>query len=80
MIVKLYSVRDKLMGFQGPIGFQDEKVAKRWFVQIMAQKKDNYEKPEDFEFYCCGSFDTEKGNVIGTAVQEVELVMKGEDI
>lgn len=80
MIIKLYSVRDKLTEFAGPIGFKDEKVAKRWFTQILAQKKANFEDPKDFDLYCVGSMDTEKGNVIGTAIQEVELIMKGESI
>lgn len=80
MIVKLYSVRDKLIEFGGPIGFKDEKVAKRWFTQLLASKKANFEDPKDFDLYCVGSMDTEKGNVIGTAVQEVELILKGESI
>lgn len=80
MIVKLYSVKDKLLNFGGPIGFQDEKVAKRWFTQLLAQKKANYEDPKDFDLYCIGSMDTEKGNVIGTAIQEVELIMKGDTV
>lgn len=80
MIVKLYSVKDKLMNFGGPIAFQDEKVAKRWFTQLLASKKDNYEDPKDFDLYCVGSMDMEKGNVLGTAVQEVELIMKGDSI
>lgn len=80
MIVKLYSVKDKLMNFGGPIAFQDEKVAKRWFTQLLSSKKANYEDPKDFDLYCVGSMDIEKGNVLGTAVQEVELIMKGESI
>lgn len=80
MIVKLYSVKDKLMNFGGPIAFQDEKVAKRWFTQLLASKKTNFEDPKDFDLYCVGSMDMEKGNVLGTAVQEVELIMKGDNI
>lgn len=80
MIVKLYSVKDKLVEFGGPIAFKDEKVAKRWFMQLLASKKANFEDPKDFDLYCVGSMDTEKGNVIGTAVQEVELILKGESI
>lgn len=80
MIVKLYSVKDKLMNFGGPIAFQDERVAKRWFTQLLASKKANYEDPKDFDLYCVGSMDTEKGNILGTTVQEVKLIMKGESI
>lgn len=80
MIIKLYSVKDRLSEFGGPIAFKDEKLAKRWFTQLLASKKANYEAPADFDLYCIGSMDTEKGNVLGTAVQEVELIMKGENL
>lgn len=80
MIVKLYSVKDRLTDFQGPLAFKDEKVAKRWFTQLLASKKANFEDPKDFDLYCVGSMDMEKGNVLGTAVQEVELIMKGESL
>lgn len=80
MIIKLYAVRDKLTEFGGPVGFKEDKVAKRWFTQLMAEKKASYGEPKDYELYVVGSMDTEKGNVIGTAVQEVELIMKGEEL
>ena len=80
MIIKLYSVKDKLTEFGGPVGFKEEKVAKRWFTQLLASKKANYETPSDFDLYCVGDMDTEKGTINGKAIQEVELIMKGEEI
>lgn len=80
MIVKLYSVRDKLMDFGGPIAFKEEKVAKRWFTQLLASKKANYEKPEDFELYEVGAMETENGTITGSSVAEVKLILKGEQI
>lgn len=81
MILKLYSVRDKLTGFTGPIGFKDDKVATRWFEQMCRQKKDQeYAEAKYFDLYCVGIFDTETGITTGKTQSEIELVREGEQL
>ena len=81
MIVKLYSVRDKLIGFNPPIGFKDDKVAIRWFEAFCKQKKEQeFTEAKYYDLYCVGSFDTEKAELVGTAVHQIELVREGESL
>ena len=81
MILKLYSVRDKLVGFTGPIAMKDDKVAIRWFEAFCAQKKQQeYTEAKYYDLYCIGTFDTDKAELQGTAVHEIELIREGEQI
>lgn len=81
MIVKLYSVRDKLIGFNPPIGFKDDKVAIRWFEAFCKQKKEQeYTEAKYYDLYCIGTFDTEKAELVGTAVHQIELIREGESL
>ena len=81
MIVKLYSVRDKLVGFNPPIGFKDDKVAIRWFESFCEQKRvQEFTESKYFDLYCVGTFDTEKADLQGTAVHQIELIREGESL
>lgn len=81
MILKLYSVRDKLVGFTGPIAMKDDKVAIRWFEAFCEQKKQKeFTEAKYYDLYCIGTFDTDKAEITGTAVHEIELIREGEQI
>ena len=80
MIVNLYSVRDKLLEYACPIAFNNDDMAKRWFTAYCRQKSHEKVDPFYYDLYKVGAFDTEKGNTIGSAVAEVELIMEGENI
>lgn len=81
MIIKIYSVRDKLVGFGGPLAFQDDKVAIRWFEAFCQEKiRNEYTKAKYYDLYHIGDFDTEKGELMGSSSHEIELVREGEQL
>lgn len=79
MIMKLYSIKDKLMEFTGPIAFKDDKIAKRTFEAFRNQKKTaEYTDPKYWDLYCIGEFDSETGVVKGYKQSQLKLIMEGE--
>lgn len=79
MKLNLYSVRDKLVGFTGPIAMKDDKVAIRWFEAFCQQKKQQeYTEAKYYELYKIGTFDTENAEV--TPLPFTELIREGEQI
>lgn len=62
MTYKLYSVRDKKSGFWAPRIEINEAVAVRNFSQMVnaGDTVINF-SPNDFDLYCVGSFDDQKG-------------------
>lgn len=79
MILKLYSIKDKLMDFTGPIAFKDDKVAKRMFEAFMTKTKDeDHTDPKYWDLYCIGEFDNETGVIKGYEQSQLKLIMEGE--
>lgn len=79
MIVKLYSIRDKLTGYNPPIAFKDERIAQRWFESFCKQKKDQeYIEPKYYELYEVGTFDTENGSGSIYEQGQNKLIKEGE--
>lgn len=79
MIVKLYSIRDKLTGYNPPIAFKDERVAQRWFESFCKQKKDQeYIEPKYYELYEVGIFDTDNGSGSVYELGQNKLIKEGE--
>lgn len=79
MIVKLYSIRDRLTGYNPPIAFKDERVALRWFESFCKQKKDQeYIEPKYYELYEVGTFDTDNGSGSIFEVGQNKLIKEGE--
>lgn len=79
MIMKLYSIKDKLMEFTGPIAVKDDKVAVRMFDSFCASKKaQEYTESKYFDLYCIGEFDSEKGTIKGYEQSQLELIKEGE--
>lgn len=79
MIVKLYSIRDRLTGYNPPIAFKDERIAQRWFESFCKQKKDQeYIEPKYYELYEVGTFDTENGSGNIFEVGQSKLIKEGE--
>lgn len=79
MIVKLYSVRDKLTGFTGPIAFNEDRVAERWFMSFCRGKKEQeLTDAKYYDLYHIGSFDTEKGTIEALPESQLILVKEGE--
>lgn len=79
MIVKLFSIRDKLIGYNPPIGFKDEKIAERWFEGECKRKIQNeFTSSKYFELYEVGTMDTETGYVTGYPTGNLKLILEGE--
>lgn len=79
MIVKLYSIRDKLTGYNPPIAFKDERISTRWFESFCKQKKDQeYIEPKYYELYEVGTFDTETGTGEIYTQGQTKLIKEGE--
>lgn len=79
MIMNLYSVKDKLLGFAPPIPVDNDKAAIRWFESQMAARRDTDKMdPKYWDLYKVGTFNTETGEVTGTKSHEIELIREGE--
>ena len=79
MTLTLYSVRDKLVGFTGPIAMKDDKVAVRWFEAFCEQKKrQEFTEAKYFELYKIGTFNTENAEI--NPLPFTELIREGEQI
>lgn len=59
MIYPMYSVRDRLVGFNAPFIMPNEDVAKRAFKQRLEKDPNS----EDLELYKVGKFDDETGKI-----------------
>lgn len=74
MIYPIYSIRDKLIDFQGISLNANDASAMRSFREVFMDVK----FPEDYSLYKLGTFDTTTGIV--TAFKEPELICTGMDI
>lgn len=78
MMLKMYTVKDTLAEFSGPLAFKDENLAKRWFEAFCMNKKNTeYTNPKYFELWEIGHFDPEKGTIIGYQLSELKLIEEG---
>lgn len=81
MIWNLYSIKDKLMNFTGPLIFQDDKCAIREFESKMKQLKEkDYTDCKYFDLYKVGQFDLETGEILPPKTHIPELIREGETI
>lgn len=81
MITKLYSIRDRLTGYNPPIAFKDERIAQRWFESFCKQKRQQeYIEPRYYELYEVGTFDTDTGSGTIFEMGQTKLIMEGEQI
>lgn len=79
MIMNLYSVKDKLLGFAPPIPVDNDKAAIRWFESQMATRRETDKMdPKYWDLYKIGTFNSETGEVTGTKSHEIELIREGE--
>ena len=78
-MMDLYAIKDKLVGFTGPIAMKNEDVAKRWFTSFCRDKKEKeFTESKYYELWKIGNFNEEKGTIIGLQLSELQLIMEGE--
>ena len=78
MITKVYSIKDKLTNFTGPIIFNEEKIAERFFESWCKRKKaEEYTDARYYDLYEIGTFDTEKGTIVGYPEAQLKLIREG---
>lgn len=76
--MKVYAIKDKLIGFTGPIAMKDENVAKRWFESFCINKKQNeHIRTSDYELWEIGSYNDENGKIDGYSLSEHKLIAEG---
>lgn len=63
MIMKLFTIRDRMTEFGFPIPVENEQSAKRYFRSKIANEPMLKDNPEDFSLWYIGTFDTEKGTI-----------------
>lgn len=81
MIQNLYSVKDKLMDYTGPLIFKDDKNAIRWFESKMEElKQKEYTDSKYWDLYKIGQFNLETGELIPPKTHAPELIREGESI
>lgn len=77
--MKVYAIKDKLIGFTGPIAMKNQDVAKRWFESFCLNKKSTEKiKTKDFELWEIGEYNEDNGTITGYALSELKLIMEGE--
>lgn len=77
----LYSIKDKLMNFTGPLIFPDDKLAIRWFEQKMrALKEQEYADSKYWDLYIVGQFNDETGEILPPKNHIPELIREGESV
>lgn len=77
MILNIYSVRDLTSGFNQPWCDRNDDVAIRGFSYSINNSDIMGFKPSDFQLFCLGKFDTEKGDI---KTHLPELVVRGEEV
>lgn len=78
-MMDIYTIKDKLIGFTGPMAFKNEDVAKRWFTAFCRDKKTKeLTDAKYYELWKIGHYNEEKGTIIGMQLSELELIMEGE--
>ena len=66
------------MNFTGPIAIQDEKIAIRWFESECKKRQQiDFTSSRYYDLYEIGTFDPEKGTVIGWQISELKLIKEG---
>lgn len=79
MLVKMFSIRDKLSGFSYPTVDISAATAQRNFAAAInnpGQTSMSF-SPGDYDLYEIGSFDTEKGLFSGTESGVPEFIVSG---
>lgn len=78
MNYKLYSIKDKLMNFTGPIAFPDEKTAVRWFEgECKRRQKLDFTSSKYYDLYEIGTFNPEEGTIVGWQLSQLKLIKEG---
>lgn len=67
MIMKLFTIRDRMTEFGFPIPVENEQSAKRYFRSKVSNEPMLKDNPEDFSLWYIGTFDTEKGTINAVA-------------
>lgn len=78
MLVNMYSIKDKLIGFYQPMTDANDDSAIRNFVDSFKNSTGSMRyNPEDFELYSIGKFDTDCGVIIDNVPV---LLFKGSEL
>lgn len=63
MIMRLYSLKDRLNGFTPAIPFAMDEVAQRWFKEMISENTTVRLSPDDFSLWYMGEFNTDTGEI-----------------
>lgn len=73
-VMKLYSIKDELVGFTPPIPLPSDTVAKRYFMDQLIGNPTMKNSPKDFSIWAMGTFETHSGRIKS---KEPELLERG---
>lgn len=77
MILKMYSIKDRLNGFIPPVPFSMDEVAQRWYKEMLTENTTMKLAPDDFSLWYIGEFNTETGELTDSENRK-EIVYNGE--
>lgn len=63
MIIKMYTIRDRMTEFGFPMPMENQESAKRYFRSRLNEVPIMKDNPEDFTLWYVGLFDTENGTI-----------------
>lgn len=71
--MKIYSVRDINVGFNAPFVDINDEVAKRGFAYAVNNTDMIGFRPSDFDLFCIGEFDKDKGMIVPYDLPELVI-------
>lgn len=77
MIQRMYSIKDKLVGFLTPNTLINDDVAVRQFTIMVNSPNSGINPADDFDLFYIGDFDTEIGKMISTIPK---IVISGREV
>lgn len=80
MIMKMFSIHDRLNGYTPPIPFLSQDLAERYFKDQYIGNPTVRNTPEDFNLVYMGTFDIDSGTFIQDPQRDITIVKKGVEI
>lgn len=80
MLVKLFSIRDKLAGFGQPMTDVSEATARRNFAYAINNNDQLNFSPSDYDLFYVGEFDTDKGSFVAPESGLPDFVINGSSV
>lgn len=81
MTKMFYVIKDRYTHFLDPVLHESDASAMRWFEAVMLKETDkNADHMSSYDLYVIGSYDDDKGMIMGNDPNLPEVIMRGKDV